>query len=203
LQEASERLLERAAVDFSFEAQYEAALVLLNLERASESVPYLKAALALRPHALDVKRVLNSIQARTLVLVVDDSPTIRLALSQFLERNHCSVVFAENGMEAISKLQSAMPQLILLDINMPGMDGYQTCKVVRANPETKAVPIVMLSGKDGFFDKVKGRLAGSSDYLTKPFKPSELRDVLQKFVPDYAAPTQHVAFQTQKENRAQ
>lgn len=91
---------------------------------------------------------------------------------------------AGNGYEAIDVLRDwGLPALILLDIAMPGMDGYQLCKLLRQNADTSRLPIVMLSGKDGFFNKVRGRIAGSTEYITKPFEPEDLARVLNKFCP--------------------
>lgn len=102
------------------------------------------------------------------ILVVDDSPTIRRVASMILNKHGYKVLTANTGEEGLAIAQSDMPQLILLDINMPGFGGYETCKRLRANKETRHIPVVMLSGNDGLFDQVKGYQAGSSKYLTKP-----------------------------------
>jgi twitching motility two-component system response regulator PilG len=88
---------------------------------------------------------------------------------------------AEDGMEAVAKLNAMKPDLVLLDITMPKMNGYQVCKVIKQSPFTKDLPVVMLSGNDGFFDKVKGRMAGATDYLTKPFEPAVLLKAMDKY----------------------
>lgn len=113
-------------------------------------------------------------------MIVDDSNTIRKLVDMTLKRERYETVIAVDGMDALAKLNDAMPDLILLDITMPRMDGYQVCKVVKGNSETKNIPIVMLSGKDGFFDKVRGRVAGATDYLTKPFDPQELVQTVKR-----------------------
>ncbi|TMD31398.1 MAG: response regulator [Chloroflexi bacterium] len=112
------------------------------------------------------------------VMVVDDSPTIRKAVSVGLEAEGYHVVTAVDGLDALRKLDDVRPDLILLDITMPGMDGYKLCRTVRSRSKTKAVPVVMLSGKDGFFDKVRGKMAGCTDYITKPFATKALLDTV-------------------------
>lgn len=104
------------------------------------------------------------------ILVVDDSPTIRSLVSLTLEKYGHQVMCANNGLEALHKLQDVVPDLILSDISMPHMDGYQLCKVIRSNARTKSLPIIMLSGKDGIFDKLRGCMVGATAYLTKPFE---------------------------------
>ncbi|MGH7890225.1 MAG: response regulator, partial [Thermodesulfobacteriota bacterium] len=118
---------------------------------------------------------------RTTVLVVDDSPTIQKIVAITLERKGYQVVTAANAMQALAKLNEVVPDMIFLDINLPHMDGYQVCKIIKANDLTKDVPVVMLSGKDGFFDKVRGRIAGATDYITKPFEPSTLIQAVEKY----------------------
>jgi twitching motility two-component system response regulator PilG len=86
-------------------------------------------------------------------------------------------------MQALAKLNEETPDLILLDITMPRMDGYQVCKVIKKNPYTKDIPVVMLSGKDGFFDKVKGKMAGATDYVTKPFREVTLTRAIERYLP--------------------
>jgi twitching motility two-component system response regulator PilG len=113
-----------------------------------------------------------------LVMVVDDSPTIRKAVSIGLEAEGYHVVTAVDGLDALRRLEETQPDLILLDITMPGMDGYKLCRKVRSMERTKAIPVVMLSGKDGFFDKVRGRMAGCTDYITKPFASRVLLDTV-------------------------
>jgi twitching motility two-component system response regulator PilG len=107
---------------------------------------------------------------RRTVMVVDDSPTIRKILGLTLERAGYKVVAEPDGESAIERLEQIVPDLILLDIAMPKIDGYEVCKRIKKDPRTAGVPVVMLSGKDAFFDKVKGHMAGATEYLTKPFE---------------------------------
>ena len=115
------------------------------------------------------------------ILVVDDSPTVRKIVAVTLEREGYRVLTAAGGMEALARINEAMPDLMLLDISMPHMDGYQLCKLMKANSLTKSVPVVMLSGKDGFFDKVRGKMSGATHYITKPFEPATLIEAVQKY----------------------
>ncbi len=108
---------------------------------------------------------------RRTVMVVDDSPTIRKILGLTLERAGYKVVAEPDGESAVERLTQVVPDVILLDIAMPRMDGYEVCKRIRKDPRTAHVPVVMLSGKDALFDKVKGHMAGATEYLTKPFEP--------------------------------
>ena len=112
--------------------------------------------------------------------MVDDSPTIQKVVSVTLEAHGHEVVTASDGMEALAKLRTLRPDLVLLDITMPHMDGYQLCRILRSNELTKQVPIVMLSGKDGLFDKMRGRMAGAATYITKPFAPSALPPLVEE-----------------------
>ena len=115
------------------------------------------------------------------ILVVDDSPTVRKLIIGKLEKHGHRVVAAVDGMDALSKISETVPDLILLDVTMPRLDGYQLCKMVKANAKTKHVPVVMISGKDGFFDKVRGRMAGSTAYITKPFGPETLLQTVDSY----------------------
>jgi twitching motility two-component system response regulator PilG len=116
------------------------------------------------------------------IMIVDDSPTIRKLVTLTMEGNGHRVTAAADGYEAVDKIRErGVPDLILLDITMPGMDGYQLCKLLRQNRDTAHVPVILLSGKDGFFSKVRGKLAGSTEYITKPFKPEALLRVVDKY----------------------
>jgi twitching motility two-component system response regulator PilG len=119
------------------------------------------------------------------VLVVDDSPTIRRVVSMTLERQGYQVVTAVDGVDGVTKLQENKVDLVLLDIMMPKMDGYQVCKTIRE--KKKALPVIMLSGKDGFFDKVRGKMAGSTAYITKPFEQDALLAAVRQHCPLPAA----------------
>jgi len=119
------------------------------------------------------------------ILVVDDSPTVRKIVKVTLTKMGCRVVMAEDGLEALTKIEDEKPDLILLDIIMPHLDGYQLCSLIKKKPHYKHIPVVMLSGKDGFFDKVRGRLAGSTGYITKPFQPDVLTETVEKNLTDH------------------
>ena len=116
------------------------------------------------------------------VLVVDDSPTIRKIVELTLRREGVQVVSAPSGVIALAAIANAPPQLILLDIMLPMVNGYQVCQIIRRNPEYRHIPVVMLSGKDGIFDKVRGKLVGATEYVTKPFEPGDLLRVVRKYV---------------------
>jgi twitching motility two-component system response regulator PilG len=116
--------------------------------------------------------------ATATVLVVDDSPTIRKILGLTLERAGYRVVAESNGQAALDRLKDLVPRVVLLDIAMPDLDGYEVCKRIKQDPRTSAVPVIMLSGKGAFFDKVKGHMAGATEYLTKPFETPEVLAVV-------------------------
>ena len=115
----------------------------------------------------------------TRVLVIDDSNTIRRSAEIFLKQGGCEVVLAEDGFDALAKISDHRPDLIFCDILMPRLDGYQTCAIIKRNPEFATVPVIMLSSKDGLFDKARGRMVGSEDYLTKPFTKDQLLQAVQ------------------------
>lgn len=113
------------------------------------------------------------------VLVIDDSNTIRRSAEIFLKQGGHEVLLAEDGFDALAKVNDYQPHLIFCDILMPRLDGYQTCAIIKRNARFSAVPIVMLSSKDGVFDKARGRMVGSQDYLTKPFTKDQLLKAVQ------------------------
>ena len=115
------------------------------------------------------------------VLVVDDSNTIRRSAEIFLKQGGHQVLLAEDGFDALSKVNDYQPNLIFCDILMPRLDGYQTCAIIKRNEKFSSVPVVMLSSKDGVFDKARGRMAGAQDYLTKPFTKEQLLQAVQQF----------------------
>jgi twitching motility two-component system response regulator PilG len=115
------------------------------------------------------------------VLVIDDSNTIRRSAELFLRQAGCEVILAEDGFDALVKITDHQPQIIFVDIMMPRLDGYQTCALIKKHPKYSLTPVVMLSSKDGLFDRVRGRLAGSDEYLTKPFT----KEALIKAVTDH------------------
>ncbi|MFI5273506.1 MAG: PleD family two-component system response regulator [Ktedonobacterales bacterium] len=114
------------------------------------------------------------------VLVVDDSPTVRKIVQLTLQRERIRVVTAGDGLSALATVADEQPDLILLDIMLPKMDGYNICQVVRKNMAYHDLPIIMLSGKDGLFDRMRGRLAGSTEYITKPFDSTELVQTVKR-----------------------
>jgi twitching motility two-component system response regulator PilG len=117
------------------------------------------------------------------VLVIDDSNTIRRSAEIFLRQGGHEVVLAEDGFDALAKVNDHTPDLIFCDILMPRLDGYQTCAIIKRNPRFTAVPVIMLSSKDGVFDKARGRMVGSEDYLTKPFTKEQLLRVVAQYHP--------------------
>ncbi|MCC6712899.1 MAG: response regulator [Candidatus Dadabacteria bacterium] len=116
------------------------------------------------------------------VLIVDHSPTIRRVAALALEREGYKVYAAGDGMQALAALNDITPGLILVDINLPHMDGYQLCKVIKGHGLTRDIPVVMMSGKLGMMDKMKGRMAGASDYITKPFAAGDIVSAAEKYL---------------------
>jgi twitching motility two-component system response regulator PilG len=174
----------------------------LNLGNFDEGLKYLEEASRHDPNDVILSGQINAIAIRLeelrrqedahsamprgkTILVIDDSATIRKLISAKLEKSGHDVVTAEDGVEGLEKLAEKTPDLVLLDITMPKMDGYEVCKQIRANPATKDIPVVMISGKDGFFDKVRGRMSGATGYVTKPFGPETLMKALDTYlIPD-------------------
>ncbi len=171
----------------------------LNLRNFDEGYGYLQKASALNPNNVVLSSQVNLLHIRLeeikqkaeeqdqlpkgkSILVVDDSATVRKLIAGKLEKRGHEVFCAADGVEAIEQLNSMVPDLILLDITMPRMDGYQVCKVIRSKDSTKDVPVVMISGKDGFFDKVRGRMAGTTGYITKPFGPETLMKAVETYM---------------------
>jgi twitching motility two-component system response regulator PilG len=115
------------------------------------------------------------------VLVIDDSNTIRRSAEIFLKQGGHEVLLAEDGFDALSKVNDFRPDMIFCDILMPRLDGYQTCAIIKKNASYAAIPVVMLSSKDGVFDKARGRMVGSQDYLTKPFTKDQLLQAVAQF----------------------
>jgi len=119
--------------------------------------------------------------AVTKVLVIDDSNTIRRSAEIFLRQGGYEVLLAEDGFDALAKVNDNEPHIIFCDILMPRLDGYQTCAIIKRNPRFAEVPVIMLSSKDGVFDKARGRMVGSDDYLTKPFTKDQLLQAVAQF----------------------
>jgi twitching motility two-component system response regulator PilG len=114
------------------------------------------------------------------VLVIDDSNTIRRSAEIFLKQGGYQVLLAEDGFDALSKVNDHEPDLIFCDILMPRLDGYQTCAIIKRNVKFANTPVIMLSSKDGLFDKARGRMVGSEDYLTKPFTKDQLLQAVEQ-----------------------
>lgn len=121
------------------------------------------------------------------VMVIDDSNTIRRSAEIFLTQAGCKVILAEDGFDALSKIADNEPDLIFCDILMPRLDGYQTCALIKKNPKFQATPVIMLSSKDGLFDRARGRLVGSNEYLTKPFTKDSLLMTVRNHVQSSAS----------------
>ena len=119
--------------------------------------------------------------AATRVLVIDDSNTIRRSAEIFLRQGGYEVLLAEDGFDALSKVNDHGPDLIFCDILMPRLDGYQTCAIIKRNAKFSDLPVIMLSSKDGLFDKARGRMVGSEDYLTKPFTKDQLLAAVEQY----------------------
>ncbi len=115
------------------------------------------------------------------VLVIDDSNTIRRSAEIFLKQGGHEVLLAEDGFDALAKVNDFQPHLIFCDILMPRLDGYQTCAIIKRNERFSSTPIIMLSSKDGVFDKARGRMVGSEEYLTKPFTKDQLLQAVTQF----------------------
>ena len=115
------------------------------------------------------------------VLVVDDSNTIRRSAEIFLKQGGHEVLLAEDGFDALAKINDYLPDLVFCDILMPRLDGYQTCAIIKRNARFAGILVVMLSSKDGVFDKARGRMVGSQEYLTKPFTKDQLLQAVQQF----------------------
>ena len=174
---------------------YYLGLAYLNLGQVDTASTFFQGVVRQQPQNTAVTQLLHHLQQRQAatavatkkpskgtIMVVDDSATICKLVSMTLQRQDYEVVVAVDGLDALAKLNEKMPDLILLDITMPRLDGYQVCKIVTGNNETAAIPVIMLSGKDGFFDKVRGRMAGATDYITKPFEPKELVKTVRRYL---------------------
>ncbi len=116
------------------------------------------------------------------VMVIDDSKTIRRTAETLLKKVGCDVITATDGFEALAKIADHRPHIIFVDIMMPRLDGYQTTALIKNNKVFKKTPVIMLSSKDGLFDRARGRIVGSEQYLTKPFTKEELLGAIKKHV---------------------
>ena len=117
------------------------------------------------------------------VMIIDDSKTIRRTAEMLLAKAGCDVITAVDGFDALAKIADTNPDLIFVDIMMPRLDGYQTCSLIKNNTDFATKPVIMLSSKDGLFDKARGRIVGSDEYLTKPFSKEELFDAIERHRP--------------------
>jgi twitching motility two-component system response regulator PilG len=136
--------------------------------------------------------MVNDVASRTTlqgikVMVIDDSNTIRRSAEIFLLQAGCTVILAEDGFDALAKIADHQPDLVFVDIMMPRLDGYQTCALIKKNSRFHAMPVVMLSSKDGLFDRARGRMVGSDQYLTKPFTKESLLKAVAAHVKRVAA----------------
>ena len=127
-----------------------------------------------------VEPIALSLKARVKVLVIDDSNTIRRSAEIFLKQGGHQVMLAEDGYDALSKISDFRPDVIFCDILMPRLDGYQTCAIIKRNARFAGVPVIMLSSKDGLFDKARGRMVGSEAYLTKPLTKDQLLKAVEQ-----------------------
>ena len=123
---------------------------------------------------------LNSLASSLKVMVIDDSKTIRKTAEALLSKQGYDVFTAVDGFDALSKIAEHRPDIIFVDILMPRLDGYQTCALIKHNQKFKHTPVIMLSSKDGIFDKAKGRIVGSQQYLTKPFTRDDLLGAIEQ-----------------------
>lgn len=200
LEKAVERMeLEKNLHKFGAEELRSLGIGHINLKNLRKGFEYLQEAVYMNPNDVLLGSQVNSLAIRLseieeqqnnhsphpknkTILVVDDSPTVRKLITGKLEKCGHEVICAVDGMEALEKINEEIPDLILLDITMPRMDGYQVCKLIRGNDATRDVPVVMISGKDGFFDKVRGRMAGTTGYITKPFGPETLMKTVETYI---------------------
>ncbi len=125
---------------------------------------------------------LNDLAKRVKVMVIDDSKTIRKTAEALLSKQGYQVSTAVDGYDALAKIAEFEPDLIFIDILMPRLDGYQTCTLIKHNQKYKHTPVIMLSSKDGIFDKAKGRVVGSEQHLTKPFTRDDLLGAIEQYV---------------------
>ena len=124
----------------------------------------------------------ETINLNVKVMVIDDSKTIRRSAETLLKKVGCEVVTAIDGFEALAKITEHKPDIIFVDIMMPRLDGYQTCALIKNNQTFKGTPVIMLSSKDSIFDRARGRIVGSEEYLTKPFSKEDLINAITTHV---------------------
>ncbi|WP_028462465.1 response regulator [Nitrosomonas cryotolerans] len=121
------------------------------------------------------------------VMIIDDSHTIRRSAEIFLGQSGCEIILATDGFDAMAKIIDYHPDVIFIDIVMPRLDGYQACMLIKKNPRFQSIPIIMLSSKSGLFDRARGRMVGSDEYLTKPFTKEALLNIVRKYTAQHHA----------------
>lgn len=164
-----------------FEAHRQLAVIHLNLMMSSEAVKHLREASQLQPDDEQIGRALATLLERKRVLVVGDSLTIRAMISSVLEDHRYRAQTAADGFAALAQMGEELPDLVLLDVRTPGMDGYQVCKAIRQDGLTTRLPVIMISGS--LMDRVRGKMAGCTGYLPKPFSKEHLLKVIIKHLP--------------------
>lgn len=165
-----------------FDIEYFLGVAQLNLLNSHAALQHFLRAQALDERGAELHDTIAALKRRPLIMAVDDCLTIRALVANILERNGYRCLAVASSIDALSYLEETSPEFVLLDVSMPFMDGYVLCKTIKARPKTEHTTVVMLSAKDGFLDKVKGRLAGAADYLTKPFESALLLRVIRKYV---------------------
>jgi twitching motility two-component system response regulator PilG len=199
IRELAQHIEQQGVSEQDFNRHANLAVIYLNLREFEKAFQHLKVLQRIRPNDRDLmvriselmKRLRDAYKpprpaaveevAKGTILVVDDSATVRKVVSILLQKEHFKVICATDGMDALTVLNDQTPDLIFLDITMPRIDGYTLCKLIRGDEKTKNIPVIMLSGKDGFFDKVRGRMSGSTDHISKPFKSSTLIQAVEKY----------------------
>ena len=174
---AIERIQDDPESSSNAPSQLSLGVAYLNLLQSNQALIHLKRALKLSSDDPDINGAVKSLESRQQVMIVDDSPTIRTAVSGVLERSRFRPVGAEDGFDALARLNEEIPDVIILDIKMPKMDGYQVCKVLKSNRQTRNIPVIMLSGS--LIDKVRGKMVGAIEFLSKPFKTEELLKLVE------------------------
>lgn len=171
----------------------------INLKNLQQGFAYLSQAMQMNPNDVVLSSQVNALSIRLAeikqqqnihdslpkgrtILVGDDSETVRGLISGRLEKSGHNVLCAVDGIEALEKINTNTLDLVFLDVSMPRMDGYQVCKLIRSNNSTKDIPVVLISDKDGFFDKVRGHLAGTTGYIVKPFGPERLMKAVETYI---------------------
>jgi len=200
LRQAIERMeLEKHLRPFSATELKILAVGQINLKNLPQGFAYLQQALQMTPNDVVLSAQVNALaiclteirQQRNIhdlmpkgrtILVGDDSETVRSLLSGKLKKSGHDVLCAADGVDALEKINANLPDLVFLDVSMPRMDGYQVCKMIRCNNQTKNIPVVLISDKDGFLDKVRGRLAGTTGYIVKPFGPERLMHAVETYI---------------------